>query len=279
MRKILIAYCFFVAIFISCQGKKTKKPISLPTIFESNQFTQKMEKENISEFEASGEATLLKHFLQPHFLVFDVGANAGKWSQLVLSYEPSCKIIAFEPAPEIYQRLANNKILRKKGASFYNFALSDTLGTANFYYYNKTKELSLLSGFYNRSSVNQDQDTKPSTISIEKETLDHFCHNQKINYIDFLKIDTEGAELAVLKGTTNLIENHQITAIQFEYGKAFLDSHATLKEIFFLLTKNDYIIFKLKSEGLVYLPDWEDSFEDYKFSNYFAILKKKFPGF
>ena len=57
MRKIFIIYCFFVAIFISCQGEKTKKPISLPAIFESNQFVQKIEKDNISEFEASGEAT------------------------------------------------------------------------------------------------------------------------------------------------------------------------------------------------------------------------------
>ena len=279
MKKFIVLPFFMLFIFCGCQSKKEQKPITLPKIFESCKYIEKIDKNTLSEFEASGEVILLKHFLQPHFIVFDVGANVGKWSQLVLSYEPSCKITAFEPVPEVFQKLKNNKILKKRKTSFHNYALSNESGKDIFYYYNKSNELSLLSSFYNRPSVNQDQATQPLKISIEKETLDHFCFVHKIPYIDFLKIDTEGAELAVLKGAKNLIENHQITAIQFEYGKAFLDAHASLEEIFSLLTKNDYLIFRMESNGLVFLPKWNPLLENYQFSNFFTIYRKKLPDF
>ena len=39
-----------------------------------------------------------------------------------------------------------------------------------------------------------------------------------MEHIDYLKIDTEGAEYKILSGSTTLLEDKKISFIQFEYG-------------------------------------------------------------
>jgi FkbM family methyltransferase len=53
------------------------------------------------------------------------------------------------------------------------------------------------------------------SIGIETTTLDAFCQEEKIEEIDFLQIDVQGADLDVLKGAINLL-NNTIAAIQIE---------------------------------------------------------------
>ena len=50
-----------------------------------------------------------------------------------------------------------------------------------------------------------------------------------IKNIDFLKIDTEGYELNVLKGFEDFLENIKI--VQFEYGGTFLDNNTKLIDV------------------------------------------------
>jgi len=53
---------------------------------------------------------------------------------------------------------------------------------------------------------------------IECKTLDTLCLEIGLEKIDYLKIDTEGAEYKILSGARNLLQKQKITFIQFEYG-------------------------------------------------------------
>lgn len=55
-----------------------------------------------------------------------------------------------------------------------------------------------------------------STESVQVETLDHFCAVQGITTIDLLKIDTQGFELPVLRGGSDLFSQHKIGAVLLE---------------------------------------------------------------
>ena len=57
--------------------------------------------------------------------------------------------------------------------------------------------------FYNGFKVAKLKEKK----EIETITLDDFINKEKIEDIDFIKIDVQGAELDVLKGATNTIKN------------------------------------------------------------------------
>ncbi|MBT6439757.1 MAG: FkbM family methyltransferase, partial [Flavobacteriales bacterium] len=56
-------------------------------------------------------------------------------------------------------------------------------------------------------------------------TLDAFCKQHDISKIDFIKIDTDGHELNILKGAKDIINQHKPSII-FEIGMYLLDEQS-----------------------------------------------------
>lgn len=230
------------------------------------------------DFNINGEKAVMQHFLKPENVVFDVGANRGEWSQLALEKAPTIRLFSFEPLPVVFENL-KMRFLSFDNVYPFNFAFSDEQGKATFYYYTQFSELS---GFHDRPVLREvlgEQFSTPEAISVSLETLDYFCSSYSISGIDFLKIDTEGAEWKVLNGAKNLLMNHRIHFIQFEYGGCYIDSKTTLKQVIRFLTENHYVIFKIIPEGLIHISRWDASLENYEYSNYFAAYKEDMPGY
>lgn len=226
---------------------------------------------NIAE---DGESLLVKQFLKPQSLVFDVGGNHGEWSLCALKAQPTIQIKVFEPVPLIFEGLV--KTLRAyPNVQVFNYALSDQKGVTKFHYYT---EADGLSGFYYREVLRGDQ-PDPQIISVNQETLDDFCQANSISTIDFIKIDTEGAEWKIIKSAQNLLKNHRIRAIQFEYGGCYIDAKTTLEQVLRLLKKHRYVIFRIIPTGLIHISKWEPSLENFHLSNYFAICEEDLPGY
>lgn len=225
----------------------------------------------------NGELTLIQNFFEEGYVVFDVGANRGEWSRQALEEEPSIRLYSFEPIPQIFNVLKMN-FLNKNNVAPFNCAMSDEVGTANFWYYSSSAQASELSGFNNRPIL-KGVFKEPEMISVSLETLDHFCSSQMVQKIDFLKIDTEGAEWKVLNGAMTLLKNHQIRSMQFEYGGCYTDSGTTLEQVIRLLTENHYAIFRIIPNGLIHISHWEPSLETFRYSNYFAICHEDMPSY
>ena len=219
-----------------------------------------------------GELHLMQQLLRPQDTVFDVGANVGEWSLYALGVEKSILLYSFEPLPVIFSDL-KNKLSNYSNANAFNLALSDQIGKSNFCYYDETYDFSGLSGFYVREVLKADHQP-PQMIEVAQDTLLHFCLEHSIDKIDFLKIDAEGAEWIILKGASALIENNKIRAIQFEYGGCYVDAKTKLKDVFYLLSNNDYLIFRIMPHGLIRIAEWNSSLENFELSNYLAIKKE-----
>lgn len=54
--------------------------------------------------------------------------------------------------------------------------------------------------------------------SVKIETLDDFCLEHEISHIGFLKIDTEGNDLNVLRGGKQILSQQRIDVVQVEAG-------------------------------------------------------------
>lgn len=219
-----------------------------------------------------GEADVIRQFIGPNQVVLDVGANCGEWSQFALKTQPSIQIYAFEPVPPVFERLQTT-LGNNSHVKLFNHAISDKNGVAQFHYY---PEADGLSGFYYREVLRGDH-PDPIIIDVPEKTLDTFALENNLSHIDFIKIDTEGAEWKVLQGAKNLIQNRLIRAIQFEYGGCYIDAKTTLKSVFNFLTENGYLVFRIIPNGLVSINQWEDRLENYDLSNYFAIRQEDAP--
>ena len=79
---------------------------------------------------------------------------------------------------------------------------------------------------------------------IQTITLDEFSINNKINFIDVLKIDVEGSELNVLKGSKNILNNTKVVLVEIcDTKKNFLSKY---EKIVSFLKRYDFKIIKEK---------------------------------
>lgn len=216
--------------------------------------------------QTNGEELILKEVIEPGMRVFDIGANIGEWTTKVLHAFPTVQVYAFEPIPVIFNTLRHN--VSSGNCNFFNIAFSNMQGKHAFKYNVIRPELS---GFFERpSSVRE----IPETIQVVTDTLDNFCKKHAIESIDFLKIDTEGAEVAILQGAVQLLRNHKIQYVQFEYGGTYSDAYTTLQEAYSLLTVCKYDVYRIVGNGLIHISEWRDALENYRYSNYLAIARQ-----
>ena len=160
----------------------------------------------------------------------DVGANIGKYTILVGNHLKNGKIIAIEPDPDNFVSLKRNVKLNKlRNIVCINKAV---------YSENRTLKLYKAEGSVGHSVI-----VKPSNnyIEIQGETLDNILKNIGVQSIDLLKIDVEGAESEVLKGSIETLKKSPNIKIIFEAWDAnYLDKcKAIIEPLGFKIKKID----------------------------------------
>ena len=216
---------------------------------------------NNCDMQSNGELLIINHCIKEHDTIFDIGANVGEWSAHVLEHITPSALYAFEPQPEVYSKL-KNRFERYNYIYPYNYAMGEKNGIITFFCYKNNE----LSGFFTRKVIKE----QPYKTEVTTICLDNFCTQNNIQTIDFLKIDTEGAELSVLQGAQKLLANHAIKTMQFEYGGCAIDAKITLKEIYTMLSNYGYQIFRITPNFLIEISSWSDQLENYQYCNYLA---------
>lgn len=127
-------------------------------------------------------------------VIFDVGANIGAAAVYFAARYPEAKVYCFEPLPE------NIELLRKNVAPFGDRVTVVPMGlaeTAGSFDYNRSDDPANFGGgtFHHVGCVNS------NTVQLPVTTLADFCRENRIDQIDVMKIDTEGAEASVIAGT------------------------------------------------------------------------------
>jgi hypothetical protein len=99
-----------------------------------------------------------------------------------------------------------------------------------------------------------------TALTVKTITINDFSLNEKIGRIDFLKVDTEGHELEVLKGATTLLKHQQIKLIQVERQETGLRSTGGVlnspEEVEIFLKSFSYV--KVKTISHVFASFYDD---------------------
>ena len=136
---------------------------------------------------------------------FDVGANVGQTVGSMLAHYPEAAVYAFEPAPESFRKLAESWG-ELANVACYQRALGAEAGTVHFV----------------NQGVAQTNRVVPKagkrTTNVELQTGDSVCRELDIEHISYLKIDTEGHDLNVLRGFPEMLCRQAIDLIQVEVG-------------------------------------------------------------
>ena len=144
------------------------------------------------------EFTHLEKFLDVDGVFLDVGANTGIYTIKAAKHYSSSSglVIAMEPFPEVFAVLYHNiKLNGFKNVHLRNACAGDSTGVAELY---------LNSGKPNNFGLIR-RDSTASSISSLVLSIDDLLHLEKVERLDYLKIDVEGAEAAVLKGASKAV--------------------------------------------------------------------------
>lgn len=170
----------------------------------------------------------------------DIGANIGIYSLSL--FKKAEYTYAFEPDRNNYKKLVRNiKINHINTIKTIKKAVFDKNGsTATLYKSEMDKGWSSLMVHYTDGSE-----------LVKLVTLDYFLIKNKIKNIGLIKIDVEGAELKILKGSQKTI--HRLhPPILIEFNKVFSKvSENGMVDIYQLMTKSNYRAYRLKHDQLV----------------------------
>lgn len=224
---------------------------------------------NYETLAVSGEEFFVRTYIaRIHpLVVFDVGANRGEYVQLVKQYAPHARVYAFEPHPLTFQQLAQVG-QRYSAVTAVSLGCSDTCTTMPLYDYTTHPHGSTHASLYREAIVQRGGTAR--AIEVPLTTLDHFTAEQQIPHIQFLKIDTEGNELAVLRGAQRLIREQRIDIVQFEFDQMHVASRTFLHDFYELLA--GYRFYRLLPAALLPLEPYHALlWEQFAFQNIVAV--------
>jgi FkbM family methyltransferase len=171
-------------------------------------------------------------------VAFDIGANVGEYSVLL---SRQCgdggRVWAFEPVPDTYWRLRETLALNRCGnVTAVQAAMGDKAGTVRMNLFEPQYSAWNSLGKPEMITPQGKRVSPTKSIDVPSRTLDEFCHSEKIERINFLKVDVEGFEEAVFRGAAELLRDRRIDFVCFEVSQApLLGANATSRSIFDVL--------------------------------------------
>jgi FkbM family methyltransferase len=203
---------------------------------------------------------LLLPYLSEKPIIFDVGANKGEWSDVVMDSIPECEVHFFEANIVLvhylmmkYDRAMNVRIIHRAVHWFAG-------GEIPFYYF--TNENNGLSSIYYNKEWAHLPMQKGTVVT---ETVDDYAKQCDVKYIDFVKIDVEGAEEDVMIGLLRMLKSNSIKFIQIEYSPHYKVDNRKFDNIIKTVSDLGYSVYLFDGDRYNLVTDFV---EDYQLRNY-----------
>ena len=150
------------------------------------------------------------------FVFFDVGANIGIYSLYTSKSYPNAKIFAFEPDSQSFSSLCKNIYINKFNIHPYQFAISNAsgIGAVRLSSMNAGAGACSFEGDYKFIDVDR---SKIFEQGIFFCSLDELVTKYGLPIPNYLKIDVDGIESTILKGSEMVLRSNQCRGILVEF--------------------------------------------------------------
>lgn len=143
--------------------------------------------------------------------IYDIGSNKGLWSRSRRFFYPNASFFLFEP------NVNHNRLSRKFGTVF-NVVLSDVRKKVNFYQSDKTDGTG--DSYYKENSLHYRNNFG---IEMDAVPLIDLIRDNGLPIPDYIKIDTQGAELDIIKGAEEILNEVCMISLEinmYDYNEA-----------------------------------------------------------
>lgn len=235
-----------------------------------------LRKDNLGELLLTGnfekdEIGFVQRFLQPGMAVLDLGAHHGLYTLLASQCVGSRgRVVSFEPSSRERRALRLHVLLNVcRNVTIEGVALGNE---------NTQAKLFVVEGDQTGCNSLRPPDTASATspVPVCVRRLDDWLQSHKIDRVDFIKLDVEGAELDVLKGASRLLQRRPRPVILAEVQDVrTLPWGYRAKDIIYHLGNQGYKWFGLSDGGCV--EDLDLSANDFE-GNFVAWPEESLAG-
>jgi len=191
---------------------------------------------------------VFKNQIRSADLLIDIGANYGYYSLLGLSTNPDLRVIAVEPIEENFSVLNKNvkqNAFLSERVKLVNAAVTSKSGKIKFYKSEASDNSSVLK-HPNSSTL--------AEIEVDAVTVDDLIENENISRL-FIKSDTDGNELEVLKGLQKTFERYDEITLLIEVNPKMLKlADTAASAIVDFLKERGFYIYGIDDTKAILLP-------------------------
>jgi FkbM family methyltransferase len=163
-------------------------------------------------------------YVRSGMTVYDIGANAG-YLTMVLSklVGPTGRVLAFEPDPKNIAALSLNiQTNRLANVTLLQRAVSDQTGTVSF----ATFDYSLVGHIAHAHTPSDAQ-----ILTVDATKLDDLVYREGFPAPEFIKVDVEGAEDSVIRGSLCVLDRARpMVVIEVRPGRSYEETSAAFRE-------------------------------------------------
>jgi len=187
-------------------------------------------------------------------VVFEFGSRYGEDTVVFASSFPFATVFGFECNPNTLAILKQN-VKPYNNIKITEAAVGDKIGKVKFYPINAEKTITTwedgnqgasslfkASGKYEIETYIQDE------IEVDMLTLEYVMDQNKIESVDVLWMDIQGAEMLALKGLGRRIKDVRIIHTEVEFIEIY-ENQPLFKDVHEFLLKNDFIFYKFNHKG------------------------------
>lgn len=168
--------------------------------------------------------------------IIDVGANRGQFALLVKKTHPHAKIYSFEPLKSAYC-VYKSIFINDPSITIFNCALSYKSGQQIFHVSQQEDSSSLLPISKKQNDIFPGTAEKETQIIETKKLSDCVFRNQLGDHC-LLKIDVQGSELEVLRGSIELIPDIEFVYVECSFIQLYKDQPLANEVIKYLQERN-----------------------------------------
>ena len=172
--------------------------------------------------------------------LFDIGANRGQTSVEIARIFPKSQIYSFEPDPNTYADLIEKTKAISEIKTF-NIGFGSKKGRL---------QMNINKGSGGNSILSISDKIKDLAFGdwtecigqreVELTTLNSFCDEQSIKYVDLIKLDTQGYELQILEGGTKVTPSFtKVVFIEVLFEELYMNQ-AYFQDIYKILTERGF---------------------------------------
>ncbi len=151
------------------------------------------------------EISVISQFLKKTDTCFDIGAHGGSWSKPLAGIVKNGQVYSFEALPYYADILSVTfRLLGCRNIQVFNKAVGDSEEKVTLVW--RDGNGNRLTG---KTHIRGEAEASEHLLEVEGIRLDTFMQSTGKRNVGFIKIDVEGAEMKVLKGSDHLIDRHR----------------------------------------------------------------------